>query len=166
MNEMVDRAKLRNLASGAGTSDPLQVLARVALELLDRTEAPGKAAAGVMPLELAKDVVASNPRYWQQRIGQWHGVKYPAPETTLGDLGNKLAEECGEVCRAIDRMHYAGTGESHKFVEARNNLWHEIGDVGNVLLAICERVAFDYAQVQSEAVARVTADAENVQSQS
>lgn len=85
----------------------------------------------------------------QKALKEWHDGKYASAR--LADIGLKLAEETGEVCRAIDRIIYAKTsGEDDQW---RENLTGEIGDVAIVLLALCNRGGLDF-----EAVVRDRAD--------
>lgn len=69
----------------------------------------------------------------QQEVGDWHRRVYPDAATSA--IAMKLAEETGEVCRAVDRMIYQG-GWADQLAE-------EAGDVVIALTALCERLGVD-----------------------
>lgn len=76
----------------------------------------------------------------QAALRDWHKQKYP--NATLSDIGLKLAEESGEVAKAIDRIHYAKTATEDE--QWRTNLTEEIGDVAIVLMVLCCRGGLDF----------------------
>lgn len=86
------------------------------------------------------------PQDIQAEVKAWHAGKYP--HASLPEIGLKLAEESGEVCRAIDRFHYAKNGVDE--AAWANNLKEEIGDVAIVLLVLCIRGGVDFQEVVQE----------------
>ena len=64
-------------------------------------------------------------------VRSWHVERFP--DATLADVGIKLAEEAGEVCRAIDRINFDADGDWWANIE------DEIGDCCIVLAVLAER---------------------------
>lgn len=89
----------------------------------------------------------------QDALRTWHRKKFP--RSTLPEIGLKLAEECGEVCRAIDRIHYSKSATED--AQWRENLTDEIGDAAIVLLVLCNRGHLDFEEVLTERAAEVMA---------
>lgn len=79
-------------------------------------------------------------RELQNKIGKWHRRKF-GHDCPLGNIGNKLGEEAGEVCRALDRLIYAKTWAAEN--DADENLEQELGDTLIVLMAIADRRSID-----------------------
>lgn len=75
---------------------------------------------------------ATDLRTLQAEVVEW---QKQFPRSNLDKKGNKLGEECGEVCRAINRLD-----EGRGTVE---DLEGEIGDVLIVLAAICGLAKID-----------------------
>ena len=79
----------------------------------------------------------------QTALREWHRAKFP--HATEADIGLKLAEEAGEVCRALDRIHYAKSEQAA--APWLVNLTEEIGDVAIVLLVLCNRGGIEFEDV-------------------
>lgn len=87
----------------------------------------------------------TNMAWLQKNVARWHDRKYP--DTVLSDLGIKLAEETGEVCKAINRIRERSIRGGADYVNWRENLVEEIGDVAVVLMVLCAHGDLDFAAV-------------------
>lgn len=84
----------------------------------------------------------------------WHKKKY-GEDWQLIAGGNKLAEETGEACRAIDRIHHATSDLEEVQWEA--NLGDELGDIVLVALVIAARRGSDFESLIERRAAEVMA---------
>lgn len=98
-----------------------------------------------MPLDL------SGLRELQDQVGAWRTHNFP--QATLEHQALQLAEECGEVCRAVNKAAngYRGSHATHL-----NALMDGVGDVLISLAALCDRAGIDLAECVGEAWGEVS----------
>lgn len=70
----------------------------------------------------------------QNTIATWHRSTFPGAPTAA--VGLKMAEEAGELAKAVNRLEHTDAGD-------RMNLMEELGDVAITLMVIAERYGYD-----------------------
>lgn len=82
----------------------------------------------------------SGLRTLQDQVGAWRTHNFP--QATLEHQALQLAEETGEVCRAVNK---AANGYRGSRTEHMNALADGVGDVAISLAALCDRAGIDLA---------------------
>lgn len=77
-------------------------------------------------------------RTLQQQIGEWSRRNWPG--LTLPNTGLKIAEEAGEVCRALGCIAVSKEGEDHEW---HANLADELADVVITVLRTADYAGID-----------------------
>lgn len=80
-----------------------------------------------------------NLNTFQAAVGHWHGQRFP--EAKASHIALKLAEETGEVCRALVESSFPSRSDHH-----RESLADELGDVLIVLAALASKCGISLAK--------------------
>lgn len=133
--------------------DGHEELTAFVVALLEGRGLPEVASASSANAEMASEPVGDGSPLAgiQSALKAWHKSNYP--DATDSDVGLKLAEETGEVCRALDRLMYAQSEHDH-------NLWtwnlaEEIGDAMICLIVLAARHELDAGGVVAMRAAEV-----------